>query len=82
MSNMSYCRFNNTLSDLRDCFKALKNEEIESSEEKRKEKIMLEEIAEFLIDEDIIQAGDIHGEVIVNYDGIKEWIYGVNEEGE
>ena len=28
MSNMSYCRYHNTLGDLRDCFNAMKNEEL------------------------------------------------------
>lgn len=30
MSNMSYCRFENTLQDLRDCYESLDNESIES----------------------------------------------------
>ena len=37
MANMSYCRFRNTLADLRDCYNALDDEGIEnlSHEEKR-----------------------------------------------
>ena len=35
MSNMSYCRFRNTLSDLRDCYDALRNEEELNEEEER-----------------------------------------------
>jgi hypothetical protein len=35
---------------------------------------MLEEMAEFLIDEDIINIED--DDININYDGIKEWIYG------
>jgi len=37
MSNMSYCRFQNTLSDLEDCLQALQEEGIEnlSPDEKR-----------------------------------------------
>lgn len=33
MSNMSYCRFENTLSDLQDCFDAMENGQIADSEE-------------------------------------------------
>lgn len=33
MSNMGYCRFQNTLSDLRDCFEALQDESTLSPEE-------------------------------------------------
>ena len=29
MSNMSYCRFENTLADLQDCYNALENEEMD-----------------------------------------------------
>ena len=32
MSNMSYCRFENTLSDLRDCLNALKEEGMDTLE--------------------------------------------------
>lgn len=34
MSNMSYCRFENTYKDLQDCFEALDNMEISSENEK------------------------------------------------
>lgn len=33
MSNMSYCRFQNTLSDLRDCYEALQSDETLSRDE-------------------------------------------------
>lgn len=37
MANMSYCRFENTFNDLKDCYNALANEGIESlSETERK----------------------------------------------
>ena len=48
MSNMSYCRFSNTLSDLEDCREHM-DEEPSSAEEKRaKERLikLCEEIAE------------------------------------
>ena len=38
MSNMSYCRFNNTVNDLEDCRDALDSGEISSQEEKKKAK--------------------------------------------
>ena len=31
MSNMSYCRFENTLSDLRDCYEEMCNEQVEEN---------------------------------------------------
>lgn len=42
MANMSYCRFNNTLSDLEDCRDALREGNISSLAEKRKAKRLLE----------------------------------------
>jgi len=47
MSNMAYCRFSNTLSDLRDCYEHM-DEDPSSTEEKRaKERLikLCEEIA-------------------------------------
>jgi hypothetical protein len=32
MSNMSYCRFSNTLSDLEDCFEHMEDDDISKSE--------------------------------------------------
>lgn len=40
MSNMSYCRFQNTSEDLRDCFENW--EEVKSEDEKRAQKRLLE----------------------------------------
>lgn len=34
MSNMSYCKFQNTLNDLKDCLESLEEGKIESQEEK------------------------------------------------
>jgi succinylglutamate desuccinylase len=82
MSNMSYCRFENTLGDLRDCITALEDRNIQSVREKKKAKAMLEMIAEFLVNEDLVTAGDIHGEVIVNYEGIEEFIAECGEQEE
>ena len=42
MSNMSYCRFNNTVNDLEDCRDALDSGEISSQEEKKKAKRLIE----------------------------------------
>ena len=52
MSNMSYCRFQNTLSDLEDCYEALLNEEGElSSEEEQDAKECLIELCRSISDE-------------------------------
>jgi hypothetical protein len=40
MSNMSYCRFQNTLADLQDCYEHW-DEEVSSKEEERAREIML-----------------------------------------
>jgi hypothetical protein len=69
MSNMSYCRFQNTLGDLRDCLEALNNRNISSDEEKQSANILLKVMADFLVDESII---DEDGNV--DYDRIEEII--------
>jgi hypothetical protein len=48
MSNMSYCRFENTLGDLEDCFDHIQDDDLSSTEERcRKALIELcKEIAE------------------------------------
>lgn len=58
MANMSYCRFNNTLSDLEDCKDALENQDISSLAEKRKAKRLLEVCREIAdnFDEDYIDS--------------------------
>lgn len=55
MPNMSYCRFENTFHDLRDCFNALNEEQKLSESEKKFAKKMLKEMADFLINGDIIE---------------------------
>lgn len=55
MSNMSYCRFNNTCIDLIDCITALEDREISSDEEKTKAKKMLKTFLEFCEYEGIIE---------------------------
>ena len=42
MGNMAYCRFRNTVKDLEECKEALENEDIESAEEKKKAKALIE----------------------------------------
>ena len=42
MSNMSYCRFENTLSDLRDCYDNMRDPDDLSKEEKRARKDMID----------------------------------------
>lgn len=77
MANMSYCRFNNTLSDLFDCENALEdfldNDEnvISSGEERRKAKKLIEvchEIADRWEPEDI----DRKAEELADHDGEEE----------
>jgi len=49
MSNMSYCRFENTLQDLRDCVWALEDGELESGGSEMKAAIeMLEACKEYV----------------------------------
>ena len=50
MPNMSYCRFQNTLNDLRDCLEALQNQDKLSADEARAAKRLISvasEIAEY-----------------------------------
>ena len=58
MPNMSYCRFENTLTDLKDCLRALENRDVSSASERKRAKDMLFEMAEFLQDTDIINEFD------------------------
>lgn len=37
MSNMSYCRFQNTITDLKDCYKHLADENLSKEEERAKD---------------------------------------------
>lgn len=40
MGNMSYCRFQNTLGDLRDCYEAMEDMDISPDEEKAKARMI------------------------------------------
>ena len=58
MANMSYCRFENTLSDLRDCLEALRNDDLKelSRTEKESARELIElsmEISEMFEDDDL-----------------------------
>lgn len=55
MSNMSYCRFENTYKDLAECFNALEGREGLSKSEVRKARQMLIMMVEFLDQECIIE---------------------------
>ncbi len=48
MPNMSYCRFENTLSDLKDCYENIDKEDLSESEERAKLKLI--EICQDIID--------------------------------
>jgi len=49
MSNMSYCRFQNTLGDLRDCQENLGDEELSKEEERARERLI--EVCKKIVDE-------------------------------
>lgn len=52
MANMSYCRFENTLPDLNDCYEALANQDIENlSERERKHALKLIKMCRDLADD-------------------------------
>jgi hypothetical protein len=40
MANMSYCKFENTLSDLRDCYDDLDREDLSPTETKARERLI------------------------------------------
>jgi hypothetical protein len=44
MANMSYCRFENTLSDLRDCQEALEDEGLTNEDDSRTEAMSRKEL--------------------------------------
>jgi len=58
MSNMSYCRFENTLGDLNECLNALEERDISSDNERRKANRMLITVCKFLKSEGIIENYD------------------------
>ncbi len=62
MSNMSYCRFTNTSSDLDDCLDSLRRDERLSDFEVRAGKSMFREFLAFCRDYDIIT--DYDGEMV------------------
>ncbi len=49
MGNMSYCRFQNTLSDLRDCYENMDNDSL-SDDEKRARRSLIDLVCDFAID--------------------------------
>ena len=60
MSNMSYCRFENTLNDLRDCYRNFDSEELSDSETIARQKLveLCQEIIEVAEDLDLIESND------------------------
>lgn len=40
MSNMSYCRFHNTLQDLKDCYEHMDDEDLSEEEKKARDKLI------------------------------------------
>lgn len=49
MANMSYCRFENTLSDLRDCAEHWEDEDLSKSEQKARKQLL--ELCQDILDE-------------------------------
>ena len=75
MANMSYCRFNNTLIDLEDCFDAIERGLDDTSDsELRKCKRMLQRIADFFEDNGVDIDRDAFNEWIEEIDGYMEEI--------
>jgi hypothetical protein len=56
MSNMSYCRFENTNSDVEDCFDAINNGVISSKSERKFAKEILRNMVAFLEENDIVDS--------------------------
>jgi intergrase/recombinase len=73
MANMSYCRFENTLIDLQDCISALENRDITNNRERNNAKTLLRNMAEFLVNEDLINL-DEEECLQINYAGIEELV--------
>lgn len=49
MSNMSYCRFSNTLSDLKDCYDNMDDEDISKEEKEARKKLI--KLCERIVDD-------------------------------
>lgn len=58
MSNMSYCRFTNTRSDLQACLDAIRQDGRLSDYEAKAGKWMFEEFLDFCLEQDIIEGYD------------------------
>ena len=58
MANMSYCRFQNTRSDMEDCMDALREEKRLSAEEAKAGRWMFDDILSFCQDNGIIDSYD------------------------
>lgn len=58
MSNMSYCRFQNTSKDLEDCLDALEDYRISSQEEKTSAKFMMIDFLDYCRDYGVIEDYD------------------------
>jgi L-asparaginase II len=76
MSNMSYCRFRNTLHDLQDCADALKEGKKLSPEEARAAKRLIEKCSDILVivaharSVDVEDLFDKDSEIIAFVDGL------------
>ena len=42
MANMSYCRFENTLTDLQDCYEHMEDDDLSESETKARRQLIIE----------------------------------------
>ncbi|HEY6020888.1 MAG TPA: hypothetical protein VIY48_13610 [Candidatus Paceibacterota bacterium] len=54
MGNMSYCRFHNTLQDLRDCYEHIDDDDLSEEEAKERDRLvrLCKQIADDTADED------------------------------
>lgn len=65
---MSYCQFENTFPDLKDCLDALREGKKLSESEKRYAKEMLEEIVDFVMEHELVT--EVNDEVYRDKDAL------------
>jgi len=84
MSNMSYCRFENTRGDMSDCIEALATREADLSlDEYRAARGMLSEVIDFFVDEGIVDEADVNLLRLGNLlDECREQEFGTDDEME
>ena len=71
MSNMSYCRFTNTRSDLNDCLDAIREDKRLSDVEAKAGRWMFEEFLSFCREDGVIESYD-QGTLSTLFEGLEE----------